>query len=129
MATIRDIVTAACRKARLAQLGEAVDPDIAAVALDEFNRMLHGWKLIGLDIGHRDQGLSGTFALPDEYQEGVVHLLAKRFEPNFALPAMFNADDFMRAIQAYAMEIDDVKFDTGLTDMPSSHLPGSGYVR
>ncbi len=122
MSTINDIVLAATRKARITPLGEAMDADTGAEALGEFNRMVHAWKLSGADVGHGDQTLTDTFALAPEYEEGTVYLLAKRLEPNFRLPAAFDADAFWRTIQANYMVIEDVAYERALTRMPSQQI-------
>lgn len=122
MPTVSEIVASATRKARITGLGEVMDADTGAEALGEFNRMLHGWKLQGVDVEHADQELTDTFALAPEYEEGTVYLLAKRLEPNFAMPANFDADAFMRMLQANYTTISEVTFDTALTRVPSQGI-------
>lgn len=124
MATVLEILTAATRKARITPLGEAMDAETGAEALGEYNRMLHAWKLSGVDIIHDDQEQSDEFPLGPEYQEGTVYLLAKRLEPNYRVPADFDADAFWRAIQANQMTIEDVSYEKALTSMPSASLVG-----
>ncbi|KIC39360.1 hypothetical protein [Leisingera sp. ANG-M7] len=119
MATMRDIVTRAYRKARIAGSGESLEAEQADEGNEQLNAMLHEWKLRGVDITHTDKGLSDTFPLGPEYEHGTVLLLAEAVGPEFNLPASFNADDFFRAIQAAYLTIDTVSFDKAVTEVPS----------
>ena len=119
MATVQDIVTAAYRKVGL--VAEDVDMSAAMLAngVDAFNRMLHGWKLRGVDVTHTDVAAGDAFPLDDEYQEGTVYVLAARISPDYTVPANFDADDWFRTIQAAYVEIDALTVPSTLLRTPS----------
>lgn len=121
MATVEDIVTAAFRKIGVVAEDEDLQSDTLSVGVDAFNRMLHAWKLRGVDVSHADQVSTDTFALADEYQEGTIYVLASRLSPDYTVPATFDADDWFRTIQAAYMTIDDATISTALTRMPSRY--------
>lgn len=120
MPTVRDICVRALRKIGASDL--SVDGDGIAEALDAYNDMLHGWAILGADVGHATQALSDDFSIGDEFVEGTVYLLATRLSPNYELPPQFDADMWWRAIQAAYTCIDPLQMDAGLLDMPSQRF-------
>jgi hypothetical protein len=120
MPTVRDIITRAHRKIRVTAPDEPMQAEFAAEALDNLNDMLHEWKLRGIDLNHGDMLMDDTFPLPDEYRAGVVHMLGMYMSPNYNRPPNFDADDFLRRIQADTLVIDDIEFEDALTELPSS---------
>lgn len=123
MATVRDIVTSALRKATIVAHGEAAPAENASAALDDLNMMLAAWKLAGVDTSHTALALADTFPLADEFEEGTVYMLAARIAPDFRFPAQFDADDFFRKIQAAYMTIEAATVPTSLTRTPSRYWP------
>ena len=121
MATIQDIVTAAYRKIGVVSEDEAMSDAMLTNGVDAFNRMLHGWKLRGVDVTHSDLTATDTFPLGDEYQEGAIYVLAGRISPDYMVPANFDADDWFRTIQAAYMTITTATMPTALTRMPSRY--------
>ena len=107
------------RKLQVVAQGEAPDGDQIEEAIDCFNDMLHGWKILGVDVEHTTQEPGDTFALGDEFIEGTVYVLASRMSPNYQVPPAFDMDGWWRAIQAAYMTIDAVTFDAGLLNLPS----------
>ena len=120
MPTVRDICTRALRKIGAADL--AVDGDGISEALDAYNDMVHGWKILGADVEHVTQGLSDDFALGDEFVEGAVYVLASRIAPNYELPPQFDVDMWWRAIQAAYTTVEPVTMDSGLKNLPSQRF-------
>lgn len=122
MPTVREICTRTLRKLDVVPLGGAADGDEIAEALDAYNDMLHGWRILGVDVSHVSQDLNDTFALEDQFIEGTVYLLASRLSPNFQIPPQFDVDGWWRAIQAQYTTVDEVTFDSGLKDLPSQRF-------
>jgi hypothetical protein len=127
MATVQDIVTDALRKLAIVSRDEEAQPEDITEGVRAFNQMLHAWKLQSVDVSHVDQVASDTFALGDEYQEGVVYNLASRLSPEYVVPANFDADAWFRDIQAAYMTIDSVTFDKALVYLPSDRAR-DGYT-
>ncbi|MGB0854387.1 MAG: packaged DNA stabilization gp4 family protein [Pikeienuella sp.] len=123
MTTVSEIVTAAYRKLNIASEDEDLAGETLSRGVEEFNRMIHGWKLRGVDTGHTTQVAGDTFPLASEYEEGAVYVLASRISPAYEAPANFDADDWFRAIQAAYAEIDEVDFDLAVQRPPSWHTP------
>lgn len=120
MATVRDIVTRACRKVGLAGKNETLDADMAQAGLDAFNEMLFGWKNVGVDVSHTEQTLDDTFALADQHREGTIMLLAARMAEEYEAAHSINVVDAFRPIQAAYMTIATVSTPKALYELPSS---------
>ena len=120
MPTVRDICVQALRKIGAADL--SVDGDGISEALDAYNNMMHGWRILGADVGHSTQELSDQFTIGDEFAEGAIYVLATRLSPNYELPPQFDADMWWRAIQAAHTSVDPLSFDAGLLNMPSQRF-------
>lgn len=119
MATARDIVNRALRKARIVGHAENASAADASAALEDLNMMLAAWKLAGVDISHTALEMSTTFPLADEYEEGTVYMLTSRISPDYNMPVSFDADDFFRKIQAAYLSISEVTMPDALLEMPS----------
>ena len=55
--------------------------DQADNRINALNRMMHGWLLDGIDIGHIDLDLADVFTMEPQFEEGCVYLLAERLSP------------------------------------------------
>lgn len=119
MTTVRDIVTRSLKKIGVTAKDEDPDANDIAEGVDAFNMMLHGWKLRGVDVSHTTQDANDTFALASEYEEGTVYNLCSRLEPDYMVPASFDADDWFRAIQAAYTTIADADLGNALILLPS----------
>ena len=119
MPTVREICTRALRKLDVVPLGGAADGDEINEAITVYNDMLHGWKILGVDISHVTQSANDTFPLEDQFIEGTVYVLASRLSPNYQIPPQFDTDGWWRAIQAQYALIPTVTLDRSLTDVPS----------
>jgi len=95
-----DIVTRAYRKLGIGAEGEALNADALADGITALNSMMHAWKLRGVSLTHADLEASDAFSLGPEFEEGTIYLLASRLSPDYETPAMFDADDWFRGIQA-----------------------------
>lgn len=100
MTTFRDIIERAYREIRVVAADEAMTAEQAANGLVTCNSMMHGWKLFGANIGHADAQLTDTFTLPPRFEEGTVFMLASRLGSAYATQPGFDADKWMRALQA-----------------------------
>lgn len=125
MATVSDLVTAALRKIGVVAEDETASADAMSNGVDTLNRMIHGWELRGVDLSWTDQVSTDTFALADQYHEGIVYLLAQRLSPDFEVPAAFDADDWFRTFQAANITVTAATIPTALSRMPSQHWPKS----
>lgn len=125
MTTVNEFIADTLRKLTVQGIPDNGDPEQTAHALRALNRMLHGWKLRGVDVAHVDVTLSDTFPLDEEYEEGAMYILASRISPDYSRPLGFDADDWFRGIQAAYMQSSKATIAPGLLDMPSQrHLKG-----
>ena len=108
MATVRDILTRACRKIGVVAEDEQLSGDQAANALNALNDMMHGWALEGVDIGHADLAVDEDFPLESRFIEGTVYLLADRLAPDNRQAAP-DADRFLRLLQAAYMVVEEAE--------------------
>lgn len=119
MTTTRDVCQRALRKIGVLAHGETAEADNAVATLDDLNMMLAAWKLAAVDIGHTTLSLSDDFPLAAEYEEGTVFMLASRISPDYKAPAMFDADDFFRKIQAAYADPPLITIDAAVLRPPS----------
>lgn len=115
MTTARDIVEAAYRKLGVVASDEAMTADQADNGVKTLNRMMHGWLLDGIDIGHIDLELADVFSMEPQFEEGCVYLLAERLSPDYSAPANFSPAEFKKRLSAAYLIIPDSKFDLTLT--------------
>ena len=123
MTTTADIVTAALRE--IGVVANDVDASTAEISngVSKLNRMLAAWKLAGVDVDAFELESTDDFPLESEYHEGAVYLLAQRMSSEYMLPANFNADNFLRLLQAAHMTIEEATIPLGLRQMPSQYWP------
>ncbi len=128
--TARDIVYGALRLIGSVPSGEVPDAEEARDGLEALNRMLHGWKTRGVDIGHADLALGDAMVLADEYQEGVKYLLAVRLAPEYERPLTPElasvADGAWRAIQMAYVSPTELTVESGLLKMPGEYWGRGG---
>lgn len=115
MSTARDIVEAAYRKLGVVATDEPMTAEQAQDGIDALNRMMHGWLLDGIDIGHVDLQLADTFSMLPQYEEGAIYLLAERLSPDYAAPANFSPSEFKHRLSAAYLIIPDARIDRILT--------------
>lgn len=120
MTTVRDVCTRALRKIGVSDV--VADGDAISEALDAYNDMLHGWKILGADTEHTTQALADTFPLDPEFIEGTVYVLASRLSPNYEMPLSFDQEQWFVAIRAAFTTIEPVEMDAGLKNMPSQRF-------
>ena len=123
MTTTSEIVTRALRKIRVTAKDEAATADDMAEGVDALNMMMAAWETFGVNRTHTALASSDTFPLDAKWEEGTVYMLASRLAPDYARPANFNADDWMRALQAAYINIPTVSIPAPLTRMPSQYWP------
>ncbi len=119
MATTRDIITGAYRLTGIAAVDEDLSGDQAAYGLTALNDMLNGWRLFGIDARQGDPavdfalGMNDEFPLGAQYHEGAKAILAQRLSPAYSLPG-FDADVWLRGLQAAFTTVDPVTFDRAI---------------
>jgi hypothetical protein len=115
MTTARDLVEAAYRKLGVVASDEPMTADQADNGINTLNRMMHGWLLDGIDIGHIDLQLADVFSMEPQFEEGCIYLLAERLSPDYSAPANFSTSEFKKRLSAAYLIIPNVKFDRTLT--------------
>ena len=123
MALTSDIVKAALEEIRVVAQDDSASSIEMSKGVERLNRMIHAWKLAGVDVSHTDLEANDTFALDPEYEEGTIYLLAERLSHSYRRPPSFDADDFFRKIQAAYMTVTAVTLPTALTQLPSQYWP------
>ena len=118
MTTVRDIIERAYRKIGIKAEDEAISGDMLTNGVDNFNSMLFGWKIFGIDVLHVEQTAPDTFALGDEFVEGTIYQLAERLSNDFVVPAP-SSDAFFRALQIAYLVMPTATLDGALTRPPS----------
>lgn len=108
MTTCRDIIERAFRKLGTTAVGEAISANEASDGLEALNFMLAGMELDGVYIAHTDRALDDAFPMPDRFREGITYMLAARLSSEYEAPPTFDADDFLRKLQAAYTVADEV---------------------
>ena len=101
------IVERAFRKIGVKSEDEGLTADQLAHGLDTFNMMMHGLEMQGIALTWVDKAESEDIGLAVKFDEGFVYLLAERLSPDYAVPANFDADGFLRRLQAAYLVIPD----------------------
>lgn len=100
MTQTRDIIERAFRKLRVVATDEPMTADQADAGLATLNQMMHGWKLMGIDLSHVDLGLTDDFSMDAMFHEGAIYQLCQRLSPEFSEPAQ-DPDAWFRALQTH----------------------------
>lgn len=123
MPTVQTIIERAGRKIGANDMTAAELAD----ALSSFNEMVSGWRLHGIDIWRSELGaddqldvtatvpevaLTDEFPMPDAFREGAIYMLASRMAPEFSTG--FDADEYLRRMQAHYARIPTAQFDDAL---------------
>jgi hypothetical protein len=129
MSTVRDCVTSALRKIGV------TDPngDEVQAAVRSFSDMAHGWRLQGIDlwqigtqmnggfplpeVNHGEFTAESPFPMPEAYREAAAFCLAGKIAPEYGAPVQFDADMYLRQIQAGYSVINTVKLEPMLFRM------------
>lgn len=124
MATMRDIVTGAALRQRVADAIDDLDANDASRILQMLNDMMGSWKKQGVDIGWTAAlDLPDTFPLSIEHEAGVKAMLAVRLSDDYAktISAQLQSDAMAgwNAIQADYLMPDIAPVDYALRNMPS----------
>lgn len=124
MAIMREIVTSAALRQRVADAVDDLDPIDAQRILTMLNDMMGSWKKQGVDIGWTAAlTLSATFPLGIEHEAGVKAMLAVRLSDDYAKPISeqlrIDAAAGWNAIQADYLLPDIAAVDYALRNMPS----------
>ena len=113
--TVSEIVEAAFRKIGLKAADEALTADQLAHGASALSMMLAAWRLEGVDIPVYSFAPGDVFPLPAEFREGAVFMLAARLSPDYMVPAGFNADAWLKSMQAYMLRIEPAEMPMALT--------------
>lgn len=118
-ATFGNIIERAFRKIGVKAEDEGLTADQLAHGVRTLNDLMFGLELWGVNLGHTYQTESAPFPLAAKFYEGFVHLLAERLSPDYQAPANFDADQFLRLIQAQYLVIAEVTMPSTLLNTPS----------
>lgn len=118
-ATFGNIIERAFRKIGVRAEDEGLTADQMAHGVRALNDLMFGLELWGVNLGHVYQAESAPFPLDAKFYDGFVHLLAERISPDYNAPANFNADDFLRRLQAAYMIIAEAPIPRALLRTPS----------
>lgn len=120
MATVLNVLTNALQIADITPKGQAADADDTSFALRSLNRMLLGWKLVGVDLNWISlSSTSATMPVDDMYLDGIEYNLAVRLAAELDLSISEDvkgiAASYFRTFQAHTLEIpDDLQLDRAL---------------
>ena len=123
MATARDVIEHAFRKARVFASGETPPAQDATDALTILNDMMHAFDVQGIEYAHATLALADTVNLPDSLIGPVKSMLAVRlcgeFETTPTDELRIEAASGRQAIGAYYLDNQPARVDGGLLNMPS----------
>jgi len=131
MATARDVVNGALRRAQLLDVEEEAAPELAAVGLASYNGLFEEFVEWGWLDSHATATLNTTVAVGAAYVEGLKALVAQRIAGDFGrqVPRQVRMDARMVLAQlanAKAIETDEgAEFEEGLW----STRPAEPYYR
>lgn len=121
--TAQELCRLALLRMRIVARDEAMQPEDAAHALTVLNLMMHGFAARGVDLNHFDYDADTDVQVPRDLLDGLIHMLAVRLAPDFAVPAPsadgFDNNEWWRALQAAYFDPEDVTFEEGLQRLPS----------
>lgn len=122
--TMNNILIAALKRVDiLDNIETAASASDGQYALDTLNRMMHGWKSMGVDVNHSTLASTGTFPLDEKHEDGVIALLAKRMATDYGIEISPDlrkeANDAWIALQADYKVIEKMKVDDSLAFTPS----------
>jgi hypothetical protein len=119
MATVRDIINAAMRKAKIIPLGDDPTAEEGAFGLDCYNDMMFAWEIEGLNLAHITQTLNDTVDLPDSHLEAVKLSLAERLADTYGASLgpqdTRRAEEGRNALRAYHFSMADLGSDNPLS--------------
>ena len=117
MTTARDICRNALLRLRMIAPGEPFSSADAATGLTRLNDMMHGWKAVGVNIGHTDFVQTDTFQFfvpPDGLSRDALAALSDQgnWDADANTPALASATgtvgQYYRVSVAGSTELDDV---------------------
>jgi hypothetical protein len=111
------IIERAFRKLGVKAEDEGLTADQLAYGLDTFNAMMNGFELFGIALAWVDKAEDEDIGLAVKFDEGLTYILAERLSPDYASP--FNADDFLRRLQAAYMVINEAVLPSSILRTPS----------
>jgi hypothetical protein len=123
MATARDVIISAMKKAGV--LASEQDPTAAEAAdgLESLNDMAASWDARNVHTGWAALALDGDVILEDRHLEGLKNMLAERICPGYGqdVPREVSkrASDGWQLLCADYMAPENLRVDAGLQYMPS----------
>lgn len=123
MVTVADIIATAHRKIGVSGYGQELTGEQSDAGLFDFNAMIHGWRLEGIDfsstlspmIDGMDYEAGDDFPLPAAFREGAIYCLALRLSSDYSLPPMFNEADFKASMRAHLARVPTLGMDNALS--------------
>jgi len=124
MTTANSAITSALRLIGVVAKDEAMDAQDADNGLQAMNRMMHGWKARGVDVGHVDLALEGEIQLDDMFIEDLVYLLAVRLAGEYGVSRpQPDGIDHMQGLTNTYVTLNASTVDAGLLRLPSQFSP------
>lgn len=118
MATARDIITRALRRAHVIANGETPAGDVLSGALSTLNEMLEAWQDEGIPTGIRGLELATELAIDAGAHRAILDNLAVELADNEGLPVSnvlaTRAERGRSSLQARYLGTRPVKFDPAL---------------
>jgi len=118
MATISNIVTRSLRRIRVLNPRETAGGQELTDGIAAFNEVMHGLKSKGIDTGHDTAVAADDFPLGEEFEGGVVALLASRLASDYgvAVPPEVGEEafDVLTSLRAEFQTTEAVKFERGV---------------
>lgn len=128
MAIVSKIIERAFRKIGVKAADEALTADQLEAGLDALNEMLAGWQLHGINVSVYDMQATDPFPLAPRFEESVIYMLAARLSPEYVVPVGFDAEAFLRLVQAQLMTVPESTLERTLTET-TSQRQWRGYPR
>lgn len=123
MATARDVITSALKKAGLLAAGTDPSAEEATDGLESLNDMAASWDARNVHTGWAALALDDDVILEDRHLEGLKFMLAERICSDFGaeVPREVSkrASDGWQLICADYMAPENLRVDAGLQSMPS----------
>jgi hypothetical protein len=118
MATARDIITRALRRAHVIANGETPAGELLTGALASLNEMLEAWQDEGIPTGIKGLLIDTTLAIDDGARRAIIDNLAVELADNEGLPVSgplaTRAERGRSSLQARYLGTRKVRFDPAL---------------
>lgn len=129
MSTVRAIITDSLQNLTVTPVGQDPGPEEAAKALTSLNKMAHGLKAEGANLGWGDVQLDDDIPVQPEYEQALTDLLMRHLAMAFQVALSANqaeaASKGLRTLQAAFATIPEMDGEPALRN----RLRGDGTER